>query len=104
MKKWIRTMLLAIVLMVLFLPAISEKAEAATIKVSTLEELRAAVQVPHSTVQVQADISCSDGSLVEMGADDVVLDLKGHTLTSSAKNCSMFYIHAGHLKIGAFGS
>ena len=50
MKKWIRTMLLAIVLMVLFLPAISEKAEAATIKVSTLEELRAAVQVPHSTV------------------------------------------------------
>ena len=51
MKKWIRTMLLAIVLMVLFLPAISEKAEAATIKVSTLEELRAAVQVPHSTVQ-----------------------------------------------------
>ena len=39
MKRWMRPVLIAIVLMVLFLPALSEKADAATVSVSTMEEL-----------------------------------------------------------------
>ncbi|MBQ6662281.1 MAG: hypothetical protein IJM69_01960, partial [Firmicutes bacterium] len=99
MRKWIRPLLLAIVLTALLLPALTGQVEAETVSVSTLAELRAAVQTRHTTVKLQKDISCSSGDVVELAVEDVVLDLNGHTLTCSDTSCSVIKISADRVRV-----
>ncbi|MBQ1390650.1 MAG: hypothetical protein IIY82_02785, partial [Firmicutes bacterium] len=99
MRKWLRTVLIGIALMVVLLPLLTERSEAATVKVSTLAELREAVNVPHTTVILQADISCSKESVAEISASDVIVNLNGHTVSSTVENSAMFFITGDRVKI-----
>ncbi|MBQ1391402.1 MAG: cell wall-binding repeat-containing protein, partial [Firmicutes bacterium] len=94
MKRWMRPVLIAIVLMVLFLPALSEKADAATVSVSTMEELQEAVRVPYTTVKLQNDITFgeAEGQGVTISEDGIILDLNGYTLTSKEKGFGNFLV------------
>ena len=99
MRKWIRTVLIGIALMVVLLPLLTERADAKTVQVSTLAELREAVAVPNTTVKLAADLTCKEGRVAEISVSDVIVDLNRHTVTSSVENGPMFLITGDRVKI-----
>ena len=77
MKKWIKPLLLAIALLALLLPAVSETSFAAgETHVSTLAELNAACKVNGSQIILDNDIITDQtGNIVRITANDITLDL-----------------------------
>ncbi|MBQ1391889.1 MAG: hypothetical protein IIY82_09085, partial [Firmicutes bacterium] len=86
MKKWIKPLLMAIALLALLLPAVSETSFAAgETHVSTLAELNAACKVNGSQIILDNDIITDQtGNIVRITANDITLDLNQYKVGTTA--------------------
>ncbi|MCR4711086.1 MAG: hypothetical protein K5707_02200, partial [Clostridia bacterium] len=102
MRKWIRPLLLAIVLTALLLPALTGKAEAKTVHAADWKEVRKALGTPHTTVVIpEASLTAgwSVGTEMWVYADDVVLDLNGQNLFLDGIQKSAIRVSGKRVKI-----
>ncbi|MBQ6662405.1 MAG: cell wall-binding repeat-containing protein, partial [Firmicutes bacterium] len=102
MRKWIRPLLLAIVLTALLLPAVTGKAEAKTVHAADWKEVRKALGTPHTTVVIpEASLTAgwSVGTEMWVYADDVVLDLNGQNLFLDGIQKSAIRVSGKRVKI-----